>query len=422
MGENSSFSKDKLNHIDKKIVWILGKIHIMLQWLIRQILKGSIRNILTINSLLKLLFLYSVTVLCIIVSYFDFSPGVFKKSSARKVAIYAVENRIGEHQAYIRTLRALKKLGFEYVGAAYDENLMNYISTRHFHIVAAYIINKICNPDVNITLTHHVTILPPGYNLIYLNVPDVLLYNLEGKFLKKYQHLENYDGYIDLYSFSNGDNKLLKEVLHNYDKDNVPIFTAYLAQDEQKFIAPESYNNMVITGSMWGCNRGSYRFQDALQKLAQDKLFIAYGQAYAFDYLGEAYKGNVDRYGPATEMLITLQRKEGIALVIHSLEHLLQGLPTSRFAEAIMSGSVMVVDNNSFIRKFFGDNVLYFDSFKGRDEIYEQLKSHIIWIRSHQKEASIMTKNAYDIFVKNLTLEIQLQKLMEQVDAFRASR
>jgi hypothetical protein len=382
--------------------------------------QGSWKNLLTLNSILKIIFLYFVTILCVIIFYFDFSPGAFKKTSIHKIAVYSV-GRIGEHRSYLRSIRAIKKLGWEYIGATLPEDMTNFVLTRHFYIVACYIIHKLAEPEVNIALTHHVSILPPGYNLTYLNVPYDMLYSYKDKFLKSFKHLQNYDGYIDLHTMVHGENKLLKQILHDYGKDDAPIIPAYLAQNHEEFIEVESYNNIVITGSLWGCNRGSYRIQKVLSMLAHDKLLIAYGPEYAMKFLGDAYKGQADKYGDATDTLITLQRDAGISFVTHSLEHFIEELPTSRFAEAITAGAVVISDEHPFLQKIFGDNLLYFNSFKTSDEIYDQVKFHIAWIKSHPNEAKQMTRNAYDIFVKDWTLEVQLPRVMDQLAAMRGT-
>jgi hypothetical protein len=395
---------------------MINKFLLVQQSFCNKLKQGSWKNLLTLNSIFKIIFLYCVTILCIIIFYFDFSSNAFKGTSSYKIAVYSV-GRIGEHQSYLRSIRAMKKLGWEYIGATLPEEMINFSLTRHFFIVTCYIMHKLAQPEVNIALTHHVSILPPGYNLTYLNVPDDMLYSLKDNFVESFKHLKNYDGYIDLHSMVHGENKLLKKILHNYGKDNAPIIPAYLAQNQEEFIAANNYNNIIITGSLWGCNRGSYRMKKILLKLANDRLLVAYGPEYALEFLGDAYKGQADKHGAATDKLISLQREAGITLVVHSLEHLIEGLPTSRFAEAITAGAVIIADDHQFLRSIFGDNLLYFNSFQTSDEMYNQIKSHITWIKSHPNEARQMTQNSYDIFVKDWTLEAQLPRVMQMVAA-----
>ena len=377
--------------------------------------KGSIRNILCFSGLAKILFLYFIVVLCIIITSFDFSSNILSKNLKHKVAIYSVQDRIGEHRSYVRTLKALDKMGWGYVGASFDENMTSDPWTSHVYKVAANIINMMVRPEFNLALTHYVKIVPYGYNITYFNMPEASFYTLQHKFKSEFQHLEKYDAYADLASVMDAPNPLLRSVLKNHDKQNALIIPAYLAQDFEELILPDDYKTAVITGTLWGCNRGSFRFKDAIQMLANEKLLVAYGLPEYFDYLGSGYLGRMEDYGDAGEQLILQQRRGGIALIVHNFEHLVQGLPTSRFAEGIMSGAVVISDKHPFLQKYFGDNVLYFDSFASSEEIHKQIKNHIEWVFAHPDEARKMSKNAYDIFVKDWTLEVQLQRIMSIV-------
>lgn len=377
--------------------------------------KGSIKNVISLSGIAKLLFLYFSVVFYLIIFTFEFSPKIFTNNGAHKIAIYSVNGRIGEHGLYKRTKKALDNLGWDYVGCSFDEGSITDKWTAHLYLTAASIVNMLIKPEFNLALTHYVRILPIGYNITYLNMPDLNLYSLKHKFKSEYSHLEEYDAYIDLSSVMKNENHLLSSTLKNLGRTDALIIPAYLSHDLREFTAPTEYTTAVVTGSLWGCNRGSFRFKDAIHMLADEKLLVAYGLADAFDYLESGYKGEVEEYGDPDEQLLTLQRKWGIALIVHNFEHLVQAMPTSRIAEGIMSGAIVISDDHPFVRKYFGDNVLYFDSFKDRNTIYNQIKSHIEWIKSHPKEAAIMSQNAYDIFVKDWTIEKQLQKIMHSV-------
>ena len=330
-----------------------------------------------------------------------------------------MNGRIGEHRSYVRTLKALDKMGWDYVGTSFDDEMTSAPWISHIYTVAASIVNMIVRPEFNLALTHYVKIVPYGYNITYLNMPAESFYTLEHKFHPQFSHLAMYDAYIDLASVMNSPNPLIHSVLKNHDNANALVIAAYLAQDFEELVLPEEYKTAVITGSLWGWNRGSYRFQDAIHMLADEKLLVAYGLPYSFDYLGEGYLGRTEDYGDPGEQLIVLQRKGGIALIVHNFEHMVQGLPTSRFAEGIIAGSVVISDKHPFLQKYFGDNMLYFDSFASSQDMYNQIKTYMEWIKSHPSEAKQMTKNAYDIFVKDWTLEVQLQKVMDMVSKKR---
>lgn len=379
--------------------------------------QGSIKNIFKFSSIAKLLFLYCTVVLYIIIFIFDFSSGIFSDKSPHRIAVYSVKDRIGEHRSYVRTLKALDKMGWSYIGNSFDEYMINDKLISPFYKSAATILNIIFKPEFNLSLTHYVTIMPYGYNITYLNMPDQNLYSLEHEFKPEFGHLAKYDAYIDLASVVNGENHLLQSVLKNHNRSDAIIIPAYLAQNFEELMIAKEYNNAVITGSLWGCSRSSYRFRDAIHKLSDEKLLTAYGLPGSFDYLGDGYLGRLEHYGDPDIQIMDLQRKGGIALIVHNLEHLIQGLPTSRFAEGIISGSIIISDRHPFLQKYFGDNILYFDALASTEVIYNQIKSHIEWIKSHPDEARKMSQNAYDILVKDWTLEVQLQRIMKIVES-----
>lgn len=401
-------------YLDKKMT-IFNYLNNKLKYIISEC---SWRNIFRLDTLLKLLFMYCVIVSVLILSYWDYSNGAFSDNDKTKIAIYSARGRIGEHQLYLKTLNTLQKLDIEYIGFSLDETMANYCLSRPFFKSAFYIMHKLVKPRFSISLTHHTHIVPPGYSLVYLNVPDVNLFGTAGKFLDVIGHLKEFDGYIDLYSFVHGENPALKEVLKNEDKENAPILPAYLSQDIREFHLPSSYNYAVVTGTIWGCNRSSYRLISALKMLGAEDKLKAYGMSYSYSFMGQNYLGPLEKYGNPMDAVINVQRDGGIALIFHNFEHLIQGLPTSRIAEAIMSGSIVISDQHPFLRKYFGENILYFNSFGSAEEIYNEIKSHIIWVQQHPEKAREMSKSNYEIFSKELSLEIQLQKVIKEVEEY----
>jgi len=377
----------------------------------------KLRNLFNISTLLKIAFMYSITIIVLILTYFDYSPNVISDNKA-KIAIYSSRGRIGEHQTYLKMIRLFKKLGIGYIGCSYNESLSDYFLTRHFYISANYIMHQIIKPQFSISLTHHVKIVPPGISLVYLNVPDLMLFGKSGKFSSPMRHLKNYTGYIDLYSFVHGNNPDLQEVLEKEGRSNAPIFPAFLAQDSQEVGYPSAYRHAVVTGTLWGCNRSSYRLISALKRLAANGDLKAYGMGYAYDFLGSSYMGSLEKYGKPESSVLQIQNEGGISIIFHNFEHMVQSLPTSRFAESIVAKAVLISDHNPFLKKYFGDNILYFDSFASSAEIHNQLKQHIDWIKNNPEKARDMSEKAYEIFTNKLALEVQLPQLLTMVEKY----
>lgn len=380
----------------------------------------SIWNLLKLSNIPKLAFIYACSILWVIVLSFDFSDNFWSKllsgkNSERKIAIYSVRGRIGEETLYGRTLRAADKMKIDYTGVKFSESLSDFWFTRHFYCAATAIVNYLFKPQLNLSLTHHVKIIPRGFNITYLNMPTTSLYSSNGEFKASFIHLKLYDAYIDLYTLIHGSNPALDDAFKAHNLKDKKIIPAYLAHDQLPY-SPVILKKALITGSLWGCGRGSLRVTRALKKLAADDLLVAYGLKGDLDFLGGAYRGTFDDIEGNTVINMEKKHKEyGIALVIHNLEHMLEGIPTNRIAEAAVGGMVAISDRSPFIEKFFGDNILYFNVFGSDEEIYREIKEHILWVLHNPEEATKKAKNAYEIYSENFTIEKQLENIFAVV-------
>lgn len=382
--------------------------------------KFDVRNVITVSNLTKLIFIYTSSIMWVMVFEIDYSDNFWQKAinnqfSSKKISFYSVRDRIGEELMYDRLIQVAKKENYDFVAVKFTEELQSFWFTRHLYYTAVSIANLILKPDFNLALTHHVNILPWGYNISYLNMPLDSLYNKIGEFKEAWKHLNDYDAYADLYSLSNGSNEVLAVVIKNSKKAK-PIYPLYigLAAGDYSFSEPRK---ALLTGSLWGCNRGSLRIARALKKLASEDLIVAVGLKDHLDFLGKAYLGRLEAFGSALRALAEFERKYGISLIIHNHEHMLDGIPTSRLSEAISSGALIISDRNGFLSKYFGDNALYFDAFAPTQEIYQQIKNHILWARKNPELVAQKTKQAHQIFIDNFTIEQQLNSLFEAVKA-----
>lgn len=375
----------------------------------------QLRYIFSFNTLFKLCFLYCATILWIILFSFTLPKNI--NHNAPTIAVYTTIERIGEKLLYDRIVIAAKSIGWNVIGGEFPEAWVKCNYTRPFYYAAASIINFIFKPKFNLAVTHYVHLLPSGYNIVYLNVPNEMLFSQEGKFKSTYAHLADYDAYIDLYSVANGSNPTLLEALKKINKTDAQIIPLYLAQNYVEY-SSATKNQALLVGSLWGCNRNSLRMMQALQQLSKSNLLVAYGLD-SLKPLGQAYKGALEGFEPKilsnSLKLLALQKKYGISIVVHNLDHMLAGMPTSRIAESVAAGSIVISDEHPFIKKFFGDNVLYIDDLKSAEEIHSQIYNHIMWINANPEEAEVKAKNAYDIFIREMLLENQLHKLNDSI-------
>jgi hypothetical protein len=175
---------------------------------------------------------------------------------------------------------------------------------------------------------------------------------------------------------------------------------------------PLQNKKLFYSLSKWDNLRSSESYKKSFRKLDASKLIEFWGPINCGVY--KCYKGVLPYDGNS---LIEAIRNCGIALVLHSQEHLEAGVITGRIFEAAAAGSVIISDRHEFIEKEFGDAVLYLDIDKEHklsgEEMFEQIYGHLTWILDHPKEAEEKARKAHEIFDAKFTLETQLERLGE---------
>ena len=121
------------------------------------------------------------------------------------------------------------------------------------------------------------------------------LFSSSGKFLKVWEHLNEYDAYVDLHSLVHGNNELLQKIIQKTGQ-NKPVIPLYLAHGQEEY-AEVSIHKALITGTLWGCNRESLRLAQSLKKLANDELLVGIGVEGYLGFLGKAYLGKMEAFG-----------------------------------------------------------------------------------------------------------------------------
>ncbi len=340
----------------------------------------------------------------------------------RKMSIYSA-NRIGEAMLYDRMLAYATENGYEYTGCKFWDNITDFPPIAHIYYAAATFLNFLLEPDFNLALTHHVNVVPYGYNITYLNMPRHDLFSLYGKFLSMWKHLNKYDAYVDLYTLTHGHNEMLEKIA-----DGRPVIPIYLAERKIAYKETE-FNKALVTGSLWGCSRGSFRMMLAIKKLAEEDLLDAIG-LNIYEYLGDHYLGKIEAVikkdksidskiksrMTLPEMINHLHREYGISILIHNAEHRLDGIPTNRLAETAGSGAIMISDRNIFIAKHFSDSILFFDIEQDEFTIYNQIKEHINWIKDNPQMAKAMARKSSEIFANNFSIDVQMENLYSALD------
>jgi hypothetical protein len=121
-----------------------------------------------------------------------------------------------------------------------------------------------------------------------------------------------------------------------------------------------------------------------------------------------SYKGPIPFDGVSVVRLI---HEAGVSLVLSSEAHQQSELMSNRLFESLAAGAVVICDENLFARRFFGDTVLYIDTGRGAKEAFDQVQSHLAWIRSEPAQAAEMARQAQQIFLKDFSLDHCLRRL-----------
>ena len=103
----------------------------------------------------------------------------------------------------------------------------------------------------------------------------------------------------------------------------------------------------------------------------------------------------------------------GVVLALSSDFHYRAGAATNRVYEGCAAGAVIISDANRFIKKHFGDSILYVDFDKDHpDRMFRQIKKHLDWIRNNREAARKLAQKAQEIFLEKFTLEKQLTDII----------
>jgi len=177
---------------------------------------------------------------------------------------------------------------------------------------------------------------------------------------------------------------------------------------------PPNIRRLFYCGVQWDFLRKSKAYENCIKSLDRTGLMEVFGPKAGWmkDWNLVSYKGELPYDGRSLNEAI---KKCGIALILHSQEHLQNNIPTGRIFEAAAAGCVIISDRHSFVEKEFGDAVLYIDIDKDNkltgEEMFEQIYKHLNWILCEPVEAEKLARRAHTIFDEKFTLEAQLESL-----------
>lgn len=205
-----------------------------------------------------------------------------------------------------------------------------------------------------------------------------------------------YDGYLITYPF-------------DMFKDPFPCMSWYPTVHKREFqIVSLKYLFHICPA--WGNRLLDSKFKKLLSLLEKQPYVRLYGHPYFREVYPKGYKGEIPY---DSDSLYRLASEAGVNLVIHSDEHNRCKLPSGRIFEAAASSTVIISDDNAFVREHFGDSVLYIDTTKSARSIFQQVSKHWNWIRGNREKALKKARASYSIYRNKFLLEDQLIRLGE---------
>lgn len=123
-----------------------------------------------------------------------------------------------------------------------------------------------------------------------------------------------------------------------------------------------------------------------------------------------SYKGEISFDGVS---VIHEIKKCGICLVLSSESHIECEISSNRLFEGLAAGVPLICDNNSFIHKWFGNNVFYIDT--ADPNCHVQVKEHIEFIKNNNEVVIEKLKRCREIFLVNFALHKQIVAILHKL-------
>lgn len=213
---------------------------------------------------------------------------------------------------------------------------------------------------------------------------------------------EKYDGYL----LTINDRETIENSLRLSGKEfhYIPFYPSVYSLPYREV----ALNNLVTMVPVWSNRITDKKFRTLYKLLSQTGFVKFYGVSRNEDILPQGYMGSIPFDGVS---VINILQQHGIVLVLHSDIHNKECIPSSRIFEAAAASTVIICDENNFVKEHFGDSVFYIDTTLPAKSIYKQILKHLQTIYRNPKKALEMAKTAHQIFVENFEMSDQLLKL-----------
>ena len=262
------------------------------------------------------------------------------------------------------------------------------------------------DPDFIISLREDIAPLDGYINFLYLHVPMFMYLNKDGTLCTKaYPNILKYQGFLSVVPDASAV-KMAYEALYN--KPFYSVQTVF-SVSKREFNDSPKLRLCYSGGALWDKNRAGQQYQKFYQLLDQTDYFDLFGLPKAWEKMNlKSYRG----FLPVDDhTVVDTIANCGIALVLHSHEHIKGGVPTSRIFEAAAASAVIICDHHPFVEKEFGDSVLYIDPNQAPEKVFAQIDAHVKWVHDNPDKAIELARRSHAIFMERFTLENELLKI-----------
>lgn len=346
------------------------------------------------------------------------SYNVKDKPIKRTVGIIVHKSALGDREIALRYKIAAEQLGWDAFVLKYKVSMgRSYITAM---LVKAYIslLDHYFKPDF------YIHIRPAYYDLIPQGRPKFwAVYSDFNKMIETYtsenksndaldhRYMGDYNGFIGMNKLTNSNLISLKNYTRDGESKNWIFIEAYPSTFPTKF-HKANYSKVFYSGANWDKLRSSKKYETVLKALEAKGYLSVYGPSKHWSHLTEAYKGYIPNDGYS---LIQKINEAGIVLVLHSDYHLEHGIPSGRIFESAAASSLIISDQNAFVKKEFGKCVKIIDFTQDEQKIVQEIDMVYKWAQNDSSQADKLAKCSHDIFIKKFTLESILERIAEKV-------
>lgn len=167
----------------------------------------------------------------------------------------------------------------------------------------------------------------------------------------------------------------------------------------------------VYIGTNWDKSRHSGLFKLLTESSDQSTYLRCFGPKKNWvQYSEKLYGGEIAFDGFSA---INVYQNNGIGLCINHPDFDREGVPSSRTFEIAASSAIAICSHNEYTESIFGDSVLYVDHKVSTDELGYQIIEAVEYIRNNPEASANMAREAHDIFIKNISMEIFLDRILD---------